>query len=344
MKIVLTNFTLWALLLLAAQSSMGKDAPEAKLSAELESILTWLPPDTETLIVTNGPIDPFNRTIEDAVSAYKKIACLQFSSFKPAKFHQILRARLKEHQAIVAVEGSQNFRLPEGGATGDQGMMIYDGCQFLVFDEELSNVLAETMENCLAEALETKNIRGTSVAVFSYTYANRDWPILIANPEPNLLVCSTSESYLSKIIQRMKNSGKGRAFPDDLNEWKYVDIDAEVWGMRHYKRPWRQGDPTSPLGPAQSIVNLHDSVATGFTFACRKAERASGDRLEVHYFSDAVKAPEIATKGWSTSNATPENAEFVAPGVVKIDIQLGGANGMQVYLLLLAHLGHAILI
>jgi hypothetical protein len=80
-----------------------------------------------------------------------------------------------------------------------------------------------------------------------------------------------------------------RALPQDLSEWKHVETNAPVWGVRHYQKQGAQLDPNSSL-LGQNSANIPDANAVGVTFSfAPTAERTA----TVNYLSASPDARRI---------------------------------------------------
>ena len=53
-------------------------------------------------------------------------------------------------------------------------------------------------------------------------------------------------------MARKKQGAPAVVFGPDNAEWKLVDVNARVWGLRHFARA--HPDPTSPLGGARGLL------------------------------------------------------------------------------------------
>ena len=83
------------------------------------------------------------------------------------------------------------------------------------------------------------------------------------------------------MLARMKGAKGERALPDSLSEWKYVNKQAQFWGLRHFDKGKASEDPTSPFGGRKSD-NLPDDEAVGLTYQCNLSKERNAILI---YFS-----------------------------------------------------------
>jgi hypothetical protein len=297
-----------------------------------DDLLPWLPPDTETLLVTNGPFTLTNRPPERGRFLERVIEQLSIAKLY---FGDVLHPKELLGQTVrLAIEGSRRFRPPR-----DIGELHYEGCEIVVFEESAGTLVRAAMQSLQSRADRRTQLGGIAVACFQNQEHQDTWPVYFAQPEPNILLCATHEGYLKEVLGRMRGTVTGRALPPDLAEWKHVDTGARAWGIRHYSRTESAGDPTSPLH-GQAAANLPDSDAIGFTFSCNPNQASA----HLCYLTRASDRTSVG--GWAGSeDGLAFQSRLVEPGVVKISIAVEKEEAAaQFILLLLARLGHAVFI
>jgi hypothetical protein len=127
--------------------------------------------------------------------------------------------------------------------------------------------------------------------------------------------------------------------PPDLPEWKYVDVKADVWAIRHYSKADAANDPTSPLQDHPS-AGRPDPDAVGLAFSYDRPRQ----RATAYYLTHAKDAVTLATGHWSTTMDTsrPTVVE-TAKGVVRISDPVDHTRAAAAfYFLLMGYLGHAV--
>ncbi len=68
---------------------------------------------------------------------------------------------------------------------------------------------------------------------------------------PNTVLCASSDRYLESVLRRANEVSELRALPDNLPEWKQVDVDAPAWMLRHIPKA---GDKAQIVGVAATFM------------------------------------------------------------------------------------------
>jgi hypothetical protein len=300
----------------------------------LNQIMNWLPDDSETLVVASGPFE-FPRKLNEGRPFLESARSLSFGLV--TQVHEgLLAKQLQGKKVLIAVEASRRFTPPKG-----LGMMPFEGCQILKFDDTAHDVLQTAIETCLEKAPKTVQLGDTKAAVFAEKWESDEWSLLVAQPQRGVLLCATNQKFLEQMLERMKRQNLDRAFPDSLPEWQHLNLDASVWGMRHYRKDFADTDPSSPLR-AHAAANFPDPLAVGFVFWLdAKAEKAAKAR----YLTSAKDATKIVMQGWQhpSEDLTPTIKE-IKPGVIEITVPISEdkGNGHMFLFVLLGYLGHAV--
>lgn len=316
---------------LEVHSDEADDGLGSKMSPEVESVLRWLPDDTETVVVSQSP---FQIRIEDR---------LEYSIQRaPTNTYMVLGIRrqfwhdLQNELIDLAVAGHRRFRLP-----ADRGFTYFEGCNILRFNEGSGKQVRKAFASWLAAADRIDELSGHKIGVFDETIASDAWTFYLANPEPRVLICATDREFLSHVLKRMKGAGGGRALPETLPEWKYVNQKAPVWAVRHYRSEDSAKDLTSPLHP-QSRFNVHDENAVGLVF-WYDDRPGSPDVLTARYLSSSPDAMQLFRQRWAGDKLEPiASFSQPAPDVVQVSLPRKGADVWRTFSdVLWVHLGHA---
>lgn len=229
-------------------------------SEDVQRILSWLPADTETVFVANGPFSfpdleppdqpsPFTSASAEELKVDFEAEPLALVGFR----NGVLAKRLIDQKVQIALEGSRHYRVPSG-----LGEMLYEGCSIVIFDRDVSDRTAAFLKDSLASDHPPEKIEGQSVTVFQEQLESDTWTILLAFPKPDTVLACSSRDYLREVLARMRG-GEGSpgahrdvALPDSLPEWKYVDARSRFWAIRHFDKSQAAGDPTSPFATAKS--------------------------------------------------------------------------------------------
>lgn len=322
-------------LLTALVSTAGvygeEPAPPAALQ-HLEPILQWLPVDSETLIVANGPFEfpSPNRDRPQFWESIRNLPCFLLGEIRRGD----LAKQLQGKELLIAVEASRRFKSPAG-----LGMMPFEGCQILKFEDNAHDVVQAVIDAAFESSSRTVSIGGIKAAVITEKWESDQWTFWIAQPQRGVIVCATQQKFLEQLFERMQRQNVDRAFPDDLPEWKEIDVNSSVWGMRHYDKESAAHDPSSPLRP-KSPANRPDAHAIGFVFSY---DAKTPQRITARYLTGAPDAVQIVQRGWHNPNEglTPMIHE-AQPGVVEITGVVDEKGSPMFLFVLLCFLGHGI--
>lgn len=334
MNRILPIFLITVSLLIASNTAAGQETTKPAMSQHLHEILKWLPDDSETLVVANGPFE-LPADLNEVQPFLDSARSLSFGLLTQLQ-EGFITKQLKGKKVLIAVEASRRFTSPKG-----LGMMPFEGCQILKFDDADHDVVQAAIESCFEKAPQTVQVGDTEVAVFTEQWESDEWSLLVAQPQRGVLLCATNQKFLEQILERMKHANPDRAFPDSLPEWEHLNLNASVWGMRHYRKEFADTDPSSPFR-TRAAANFPDSQAIGFVFWFdAKAEKAAKAR----YLSGTKDAIKIVQRGWnhSSDNLIPTINE-IKPGVIEITSSIGQDNssGHMFLFVLQAYLGHAV--
>jgi hypothetical protein len=262
---------------------------------------------------------------------------LALLNFKNGGFGEFVKGKT----VSLALEGSRRFRPPRA-----LGLMRYEGCLIMVFIPTVSLDGAAFMRAAANSAVRFEERKGTRVAVLEEESENDIWTTFVGFPRSNVAVVATNLDYLVALLERMHGAPGARALPQDLSEWKHVETNAPVWGVRHFQKERAELDPSSPL-QGQNSANIPDANAVGVTFSfAPTAERTA----TVDYLSASPDARRILSGYLMMEDAaTAAPREFQirlrqpATGVLEASINLSATEAIGRLLFgLMAMLGHAI--
>lgn len=332
-----------------AQFGKAKKSTEPP-SEEFSQILSWLPADTETILVANGPFSmpdlsprdnqypqPIVESVDDLKEDFEALP-LGLLGFKT----DLLSSRLQGQKITFAIEGARHFRNPEG-----LGLAPFEGCSIAIFARDISDRTSLFLKESANAALPSEQIEDQQVAVFQELLESDTWTIFVDFPKPNIALACTNRDYLHEVLVRMRGARGAIALPDQLPEWKYIDTRARFWAFRHFDKTQSKEDPTSPFSGDNPADTL-DKEAVGLTF---RFDPNKSRTATVTYFSaDKGVLPKLKDKDseFSAGNepaAKDLNIEFkeLAPGVVSILYDLGSPDSVTFFRLILgAAVGHAV--
>jgi hypothetical protein len=267
--------------LISVVTSARPPVQQAKVSADIEDLLWWLPPDTETVQVTQTPANP-RGPLFDAIQQTRGDIVDGDESYS-----ETLTQHLKGLRIKATVEGSREFRPPSG-----LGGMLYEGALIIRFDKPLGESGTRLMADLGRRALKVDHFDGLAVMEFRDKLENDVWTSCITMPRADLLVIATNRPYLEELLRRRKARVVPRALPDDLPEWQQVNVLTPYWALRHYRRD-AADDPTSPFA-RRNVMGGIDNNAQGVTAHVS----ADGRTIVAHYLSSGAAAEQVARRIW----------------------------------------------
>jgi len=317
----------------------------AQLLVPASRVLSWFPANTETLLTARGPFALPNSQMDytdrktqaqDLRQAFHYLTVGLFSLGNGG-----LGKRLEGKKILFAAEGSRAFRSPN-----ELGEMPYEGCAIVIFADDLGDTQETFMKTAVKSALRIDDIESHKVAVFQEQLRQDVWTTFVVFPMKNIVIVATNRDYLSDVLARMQAPGMTRAFPETLAEWKYVDTQAEFWGMRHFDRGQSRLDPTSPFGGPKPD-NLPDERAIGLTYQCdpNKEPKAtlvylSGDKNEIRKIEE--KRFPASSEVESTAGLHIEYRE-IAPGAIQSRYDLSRLRPLSWFMFVfMGYLGHGV--
>lgn len=344
---LLFAFSLVALSTGCKANRMATSANSRGLSNDAQNVISWLPADTETLLVARGPFWMSNFQIgrdyrdrdtktEDVQKAFQGLT-LGLFALKDGN----LEKRLEGKKILFAAEGSRHFRPPK-----ELGELPYEGCAIAMFGEDLGDLRDTFLKDASKDALKVDEIEGLKVAVFEEQMEQDTWTTFVAFPTKNVVLVATNRDYLQEVLSRMRTPGAKRAFPETLPEWKYVNTQAEFWGTRHFDRSQSTLDPTSPFG-GQKSANLPDEQAIGLTFQC---DPTRDRKATLTYLSGDKNSIRRVEEGRFPSSSEPEATaglhiryRELDPGVIQSTYDLSQSQPVNwFFFVFMANLGHAV--
>jgi hypothetical protein len=315
---------------------------------DLEKVLSWLPPDTETLEVANGPFWMSNFdtgkqedknheiTAEDLEKQFEGLTLSLFNSGKG-----LLEKHLDRKKVLFALEGSRHFRPPAG-----LGELPFEGCAVAIFQDDLEDRRDAFLKDAAVLAVRIEDIEGQRVAEFEEQMEQDRWTIFITFPKKGVVLASTNKNFLQEMLVRMRGTSGEIALPDSLREWTHVNKAAKFWGLRHYDKLQSKYDPTSPFGGKKS-ANFPDEDAVGLTYECdpRRERRAT-----LVYITGASAESRKVAEGRFPDAGDPElmaglhiQHRELAVGVIQSTFDLSYSQPTDLFFFIfMDHLGHAV--
>lgn len=345
---------LWFLIVTFGAGGAQRESPAAERgirgSITLNQVLSWLPLDTESVLVANGPFWMSNFRLAENGSTDGRVTIgeldKRFEGMVLALFntHQdILEKHLEGEKVSFAMEASRHFRSPKG-----LGEAPFQGCALAIFKDDIRDRREAFMRDSAPTALRVEEIEGHKVAIFREQLEQDVWTTLVTFPQPGVVLVATDEHFLRQVLSRMhdEEGQTGRALPDTLPEWKYVQQDAKFWGLRHYDHQQAYNDPTSPFG-GRKAANIADDNAIGLTY---ESNPAMARKATLTYLTGTgVDLGEIEKKRFPAASDAEGIADLhiqyeqLAPGIMRSTYKLDHTKPTEFFFfVLMGNMGHAI--
>ncbi len=215
--------------------SAAADEPPRRMAPDVDRLVRWLPEDTENLAVarsfTLARPDPEKRPTWQELGTLLGIGDLD--SLGKGKYAEPLLGR----KVAWAVSGGKNYE-----SVSSFGSLRSEGCAIIAFDADLGAAAGEWLALLRKDARSVRTLVGREVFVFPSAavmepwYKEKEWQatyfVLL---DPRTVLCATSDRYLEAVLRRVDAvpAPPARALPDDLPEWRHVDLVAPVWFLRH---------------------------------------------------------------------------------------------------------------
>jgi len=320
----------------------------AQLSVAASQSLSWLPVNTETLLTARGPFPLSNSQMQQADYTDRKTQAQDlrqaFQGLTIGLFafdNGGLGKRLEGKKILFAAEGSRAFRSPNG-----LGELPYEGCAIVFFADDLGDIQETFMKTVGKSALRIDDIESYKIAVFQEKSEQDVWTTFVVFPMKNIVIVATNRDYLGEVLARMRAPGTTRAFPEALAEWKYVDTQAEFWGMRHFDRGQSQMDPTSPFG-GRKPANLPDEQAIGLVYQCDPSKNTKAALVYLSGDKNGIKGIEQNRfpKSSEVENTAALHIEYrdIGPGAILSSYDLSRFRPLTWFMFVfMAYVGHAV--
>jgi hypothetical protein len=127
------------------------------------------------------------------------------------------------------VTGGRRFGLPVIARES-----TYEGCELIVFENAVPDVAVQGrgQEKLSLEQIEKNRVVRIDTDV-EWGEKDEKLSIWYAKPKPNILIATTDAGFVKTMLQRIARPAMSSSTLLDFPEWKYVDTQAPVWGIRH---------------------------------------------------------------------------------------------------------------
>jgi len=250
----------------ARNESMAREGQDL-----VDSVLSWLPEDTETLVVA---AEPFTLSENDQRKVPTALAMAQgyaVGLLGAAEKENLFKAVLGRTVRLAALsarrfgEEAPSQRPPDSPVP--LGMIPYQGCGLYAFTQPVGeSVLTRPPE-------ETIMGQRTWVSKGSQNDAAETETYFVSFLKPELVLVCNNRDFFSEVISRVVAPSQRRALPASLQEWKQLDRTAPLWGITHYSHNGAIFASLSPNGKDAGAIGL--TVEFGLTSGAIRARMIS---------------------------------------------------------------------
>jgi hypothetical protein len=286
-------------------------------SDTIDRVLTWLPPDTETVMAVTGPgklaVTDKSPNLRDAVRYL-------VSPGLPAAG----RALIGINYTFI-LHGARKFRPP-----GNLGLVRFEGCNVFGVSPEESVRLKKAFGRITGATKST--VGGLTTYVIKERSEQDIWSFAIAF-DGEVMFIATDTGYLSQLLARRSGKADGRALPDSLPEWKYIDRVQPFWAVRHFT-------PASlKLGYG---LDMNDPKLIGYAL-CLKEQLVL---ISLSDSSDGFKRADTFWTGFFKQEKKPGlvGVKPESPGVTRITFDAESKDSDAPLFTLMAAFGHGVFI
>ncbi len=231
----------------------------AEGSKLVDQIITWLPADTETLVVAQQPFPLLELKRGDLPSALDSAQTYllgQLTAAEGAKLEKALAGKTVRVATLAARAFAQQPAEKNGAIPF--GLIAYQGCATYAFaqpvsESDLSSILSRSPDETAMGHRVWKSKGSESDRRDSDTF-------FVSVPATDMLLVCNDPGFMEEMMNRMAAPGSSRALPANLPEWKLVDRAAPVWAIRHLRADRAGVDPSQP---AHLLSQGQDPGATG---------------------------------------------------------------------------------
>lgn len=200
---------------------------------QADSLLAWLPADTETLVVAQ---QPFQIAMEDNTKSPSALAMAQLfllGLMDAAEKGKLLKDLVGRTVRLAALAARRFGEEPEHHQAGEQrgglGMIPYQGCGIYSFAEPLAQPILTRPPELTILGYHAWVSKGSQS-----DQPDRD-DYFVSMLKPDLMLVCNSRAFFQETVARVGQPPQRRALPADLPEWKLVDRSVPLWGITHYR-------------------------------------------------------------------------------------------------------------
>jgi hypothetical protein len=301
---------------------------------QVDRVLSWLPKDTETLVVAQQPFTlPTQRQEKvDATMTVRGYVLIPLDAFAQGGLLKSVDGATMRY-AVLAARKFTDHPADDKGVLA-LGLIAFEGCAVYGFADPIPDSAFSQVPDAsfLGQPVWSMKQEGEWLDQDGTPGYETYWAAKI-KPDV-LLACSNRDFFASVVTEASSAAMKTSARFAYLPEWKQIDRSAPVWGLRDFTLANPETDPSHP---ARGMAGAMDASAVGVVF---QAGRPEG-KVQTRWLSKAKENPfdhfdEVAElKGAVTTRQVSE-------GVWEMTINDEREAGSYAVLATLAMLGFAV--
>jgi hypothetical protein len=257
-----------------SQQKAVKASPPKPIAA----VLSWLPADTESVIVAKGPLPSKEDTGIDYFTEVDGLGVREYGVERDTgrvvppppstPFSSIMAEANTGLFSEISGPDKKPLELPKilwtlqagrkfGQIEKIPGCVSYEGCDLAIFEKDVPVTLVDAIKKLSTRVTQAGSFRAYEVIAKD---GRKDVPLYFAQPAANVLVAATHLGFLETLLKRVDAQPKEVAFPAHLPEWKYVDTAAPAWGIRHFRSKAADAEAigiTFSVTPKDSAIVFH---------------------------------------------------------------------------------------
>lgn len=320
-----------------------------------ERIIRWFPVDVETVLAARGPItvDPPPDPQKPDYGSFSLVRQLSKIATAIPDDKGDIANLLSGKRIATAMNASRCFGSPRGIGGGS-----YQGANVIVFERSSMQVTSQLMDLLRKKCVFVERIEDTETLCLDQSRSIS----YVCSPMEGVLITAPDKQFLREVLRRLTTEPSDRALPASLVEWKQVDLDADVWAIRHYDKSHAPFDRTALIQDVVPGTIVEDWGLTreenpkGLTFYAK-----SDGTICLKLFSGSQRTLDFRAKYWNSIlsqrgglfppkelfgnalvNPTAELKVTVEPDAVKISGMTNQQNGLGFSLPLMEALGFMI--
>lgn len=226
-------------------------------------VLSWLPADTEAVVVSQQPFTLTERDRDVTPGALVAAQGYVLNLLRTADEGRFAKP-LQGSTIRFAVLAGRKFGVhpSDGSDAMPLGMIAWEGCAVYAFGAALTHEALPKSPDTVIGAHQVWSSTGKD-----YTQATDATPrrttYLAALIKPDELLVCNHKGFFSAVLEHVSGPPVSSAF-ERLPEWAQVDRTAPLWALRHYGVQTAEHDPTDLR--AGNMLGFTDDGAVGLVF------------------------------------------------------------------------------